>query len=230
MAQQLDVSRVEEKYIISKVEAAKLSERLKQLIPGDAVNGYETYMVRSLYFDSCFDDDYYDKKAAIKERKKIRLRIYDTNTEMVKLELKQKSGVNQRKQTIEITKEEAKLFCKGKCGFLLEKDHPLAQDIYYIFQKELYRPKCIVEYKRQAFAVATNNIRITLDSDISFTEGNLDLFCPRCRMNPADSANRVILEVKYNHFLLSYIKDALSICDVSRESYSKYETARKYKL
>ncbi|MBQ6886504.1 MAG: polyphosphate polymerase domain-containing protein [Lachnospiraceae bacterium] len=231
MAEQLDVSRVEEKYVISKKEAERLYWKLKQILPGDDMNGYETYTVRSLYFDSYHNDDYFDKLAGIKDRKKIRLRIYDTKTDTVKLELKQKSGDNQRKQSLTITRKEAEMLIKGNCEFLLEKDKALAQDIYYIFRKEVYLPRCIVEYKRQAFAVPTNNIRITFDSEIASTEGNFDLFNPSLAMLiPVESRNKVVLEVKYNHFLLSYIKDALSLCDVTQESYSKYVSARKYGL
>lgn len=231
MAEQLDVSRVEEKYVISKLEADRLFNKLKQILPGDDVNGYEAYKVRSLYFDSYYNDDYFDKLAGIKERKKIRIRIYDTSSETAKLELKQKSGENQRKQSLTITREEAKMLTKGNCEFLMDKENELAKEIYYIFKKEVYLPKCIVEYKRRAFAIPTNNIRITFDSEIASSEGNFDIFDPSLAlMYPVESRNKVVLEVKYNHFLLSYIKDALKMCDATQESYSKYVTARKYGL
>ena len=92
-------------------------------------------------------------------------------------------------------------------------------------------PKCIVEYKRRAFAIPTNNIRITFDSEIASTEGNMDIFNPSLGLlYPVESRNKVVLEVKYNHFLLSYVKDALRMCDATQESYSKYISARKYGL
>ena len=48
------------------------------------------YMIRSMYFDSINDDDYYEKLSGEVNRKKIRLRIYDKEGELVKLEIKQK--------------------------------------------------------------------------------------------------------------------------------------------
>lgn len=231
MAEYLDVSRVEQKYVISRLEAEKLYLKLKQILPGDDFHGYEAYKVRSLYFDSYYNDDYHDKMAGIKDRKKIRLRIYNTGEDLVKLELKQKSGMNQQKRSLGITKEEAEAMIKGDCEFLLKRGSELAEAIYYIFKKEVYMPRCIVEYKRRAFAVPTNDIRITFDSEITSSEGNFDLFNPSpAMMIPVDSYNKVVLEVKYNHFLLSYIKDALALSDVTEESYSKYIVARKYGL
>lgn len=113
---------------------------------------------------------------------------------------------------------------------MLEREEKLAQELYYIIRKEVYLPRCIVEYKRRAFSVPTNNIRITFDSEIKSTEGNFDLFSETLPLYPVESKNNVILEVKYNHFLLSYIKDALNMCEVTEESYSKYVKARAYGL
>ena len=231
METNLDVSREEKKYVLSYAEAERIYNKLKQILPGDDVNGYEPYMVRSLYFDSYYNDDYFDKLAGIKDRKKIRIRIYDTLAQTAKLEVKQKEGGFQRKRSLTITKEEVEMLCKGECEFLLKMNSQLAEDVYYIFQKETYKPKCIIEYKRRAFAVPTNNIRITLDSEIAVSEGSLDIFdlSPACIV-PVETRNKVILEVKYNNFLLSYIKDVLQLCDVPQESYSKYTTGRYWSL
>ncbi len=231
MAVNLDVSREENKYVLTYAEAEKLYLKLKQLLPGDDVNGYDSYMVRTLYFDSYHNDDYYDKLAGIRERKKIRVRIYNIEDQTAKLEVKQKDGKYQRKRSISITKQEVDMFCKGNYEFLLKKETALAEDIYYILLKETYRPKCIVEYKRRAFAVPTNNTRITFDSEIMVSEGNLNIFEKSMAMLvPAESRNKVILEVKYNNFLLSYIKDAIHMCDTFQESYSKYTTGRYWGL
>lgn len=227
MSIEKDVSRVEKKYVLSYMQAEQLYLKLKQVLPGDEINGYEEYMVRSLYFDSYYNDDYMDKLEGIKDRKKIRIRIYDIASEMAKLELKQKEGENQRKRSLTIARQEVDMMSRGDYEFLLKKEEKIAEDIYYIMLKETYRPKCIVEYKRRAFAVPTNNIRITLDSEIMTSEGNFDLYnASKVMMMPVESKNTVILEVKYNHFLLSYIKDILRVCDVPQESYSKYTTGR----
>lgn len=227
-----DVYRVEEKYILTKLQAEMLFSKLKNIIPGDEFNGNKPYLVRSLYFDSYYNDDYFDKLDGIQMRKKIRLRTYSADNETVKLEVKQKEGNNQRKRSLKISRENAKKMIGGDVEFLKEMDNELAESIYYIFQKEQYKPKCIVEYKRKAFQVPINNIRITFDYDICTSEGNVDLFSKdKSFLCPIERRDMVVLEVKYNNFLLSYIKDAISSAiDSPMESYSKYTKGRYYSL
>ena len=227
MKKNLSVKRVEKKYVIGKLQAEELYLKLKAALPPDPYAGYEPYYVRSLYFDSYDEDDYFDKMAGIQNRKKIRLRIYDENTEPIKLELKQKFGVTQQKYSFSISKDLAQDMMKGRYEGLLEFDDPMLTQMYYLMMKETYRPKCIVEYERKAFAVPTNDIRITFDSKITTSQACLDLFAPRSHYMPADIEDLVVLEVKYNHFLLSYIKDILAYSDLYIGSYSKYISARK---
>lgn len=227
----LDVSRVERKFVLTRAVAENLYAKLRKILPGDDFSGYQPYMVRSLYFDSYGNDDYADKMAGILERKKIRIRVYSPEDKKAKLELKQKSGDNQRKQSLTISREQAQDMIAGNYVFLLEMEGDLAKSIYYIMSKEVYRPKCIVSYTRRAFAVPTNNIRITFDSDIESSEGDFDLFSASSALTyTVDSKNMVVLEVKYNHFLLSYIKDALPMAEMTETSYSKYVISRKYGL
>lgn len=228
---ELDVFRVEEKYVLTKLQAEKLFSKLKQMLPGDEFNGYEPYRVRSLYFDSYYNDDYFDKLDGVLMRKKIRIRTYSADSDTVKLEVKQKEGVNQRKRSIKITRHQAEKMIKGDVAVLKEIDDDLAKDLYYICLKEQYKPKTIVEYTRRAFRVPTNNIRITLDSDIDISEGNYNLFEKSDNfLVPIERRDIVVLEVKYNHFLLSYIKDVISSIDTTVESYSKYVKGRYFSL
>ncbi len=229
----LDVSRVEEKYVLNKATSENLYMRLRNILPGDDYQGYKPYMVRSLYFDSFYDDDYEDKIDGIENRKKIRLRIYNPNDTHAKLEVKMKKGENQRKFSIKITREEAQHMIRGEYDFLIDPSFSgydaLSKDIYYTMIKEVYRPKCMVNYTRRAFAIPTNNIRITFDSDIESSEGEFNIFSDAKRIGyTVESKNTVILEVKYNNFLFSYIKAALGIADMTRESYGKYIVSRKY--
>ena len=231
MAIAADVSRVEKKFVLTTAVAENLFAKLRQILPGDDYSGYNPYYVRSLYFDSFKNDDYWDKLAGIELRKKIRLRVYNAEKSVIKLEVKQKEGENQRKRSLTIAHDEALDMINGNVDFLLKREDSIAQDIYYIFKTELYQPKCIVQYKRRAFAIPTNNIRITFDSEITSSEGHFDLFdsFPGV-VYPVESKNVVVLEVKYNHFLLSYVKDALQMCDAVESSYSKYVTARMFSL
>ena len=90
-----------------------------------------------------------------------------------------------------------------------------------------YRPKAIVEYNRKAFIAKENKIRITFDSRIAATESCFDLFSPRLNMNPVLDPYCVVLEVKYNGFLLSYLRELINNVDRSELSVSKYVLARQ---
>ena len=84
----LKTFRHEIKYIISYSEFLYLRKKLDDLLEID--RNQLGYMIRSMYFDSINDDDYYEKLSGEVNRKKIRLRIYDKEGGLVKLEIKQK--------------------------------------------------------------------------------------------------------------------------------------------
>ena len=82
-------------------------------------------------------------------------------------------------------------------------------ECYAMMQMHLYRPKAIVEYDRFAFIAPENSTRITFDSAIRASETNFDVFDEHLMTVPVMQPFGVVLEVKFNGFLLSYIKDML---------------------
>ena len=215
------------KYLISIEEFVKKSHILQQFMMQDEHNGTHGYLIRSLYFDTPFDDDYFEKTAGIECRRKIRLRIYDTDNNFAMLEMKQKQGACQRKRSLKISRDEAERMIRGEYSILLSYEEPFAAEIYGLMQKKCYRPKTIVEYHRKAFIAKENKIRITFDNQIVSTESHFDLFSKKLNMNPVLDPYDVILEVKYNGFLLSYIKEMINNIDKSELSVSKYCLARQ---
>ena len=221
------VIREEKKFLISIEEFVKKSHILQQFMLQDEHNGTHGYLIRSLYFDTPFDDDYFEKTAGIECRRKIRLRIYDTDNNFAMLEMKQKQGACQRKRSLKISRDEAERMIRGDYSILLSYEEPFAAEIYGLMQKKCYRPKTIVEYHRKAFIAKENKIRITFDNQIVSTESHFDLFSKKLNMNPVLDPYDVILEVKYNGFLLSYIKEMINSIDKSELSVSKYCLARQ---
>lgn len=222
-----DVFRKEKKYIISQTTSSKLYQLFSQVLQEDANNSLnQGYLVRSLYFDTIDDTDYTEKEDGYEERKKIRLRIYSPGENTAKLELKEKSGDNQRKRSLTVSKEHALELIEGRYECLLTYETPFAQELYFTMMQQLYLPKCIVQYKRTAFIVPENDIRITLDARIEATESNFDLFSTNLNPYPVSHFDDVTLEVKYNRFLLSYVRDLLSGCNKLSTSNSKYGLAR----
>lgn len=223
----LDVSRRELKYLISLADMYSIKKKLSVVMNRDAHNGENGYLVRSLYFDSLYDSDFEDKVDGYDNRQKVRLRVYDFDAQTAKLELKEKSGIAQRKRSLIINRNEAKSMICGDYGFLLEREEELAHKLYTFMLTKCYRPKCIVEYDRMAFCEPVNDIRITLDMNLRATEATLiGLLDKNLILYPVCDKSEVTMEVKYNGFLYTHIKEVISQSDKMQISNSKYVRAR----
>ncbi|GHV37723.1 molecular chaperone [Spirochaetia bacterium] len=227
MAAIADVKRSEIKYRIPLSLALRMQGRLAAILPPDKNNrGSGGYMVRSLYFDSLNNGDFRAKIDGMEEHKKLRLRIYAPGSKTAKLELKEKTGVWQRKRSITLSREDALLLIAGDYSPLLRSAEHLSQKIYLLMSQGIYRPKCIIQYQRTAFIGTANDIRITFDSKIEASESNYDLFAEKPSLYPVSHPNSVTMEVKYDRFLLSYVKNLLENADQPSVSYSKYTMGR----
>ena len=127
------VFREEKKYLIGMAEALQRSHLLGQVMREDPHNGVHGYRIRSLYFDTVYDEDYHEKLAGIETRRKIRLRCYDPAAGYAMLEMKQKQGASQLKRSLRVTREVAQRLITGDytpatakqgslCGGMLRPD------------------------------------------------------------------------------------------------------------
>lgn len=221
-----EVLRQEKKYLMNIPDVKRLSGRLSQVLMEDQHNGANGYSIRSLYFDTPYDDDFHDKEDGLLLRKKIRLRIYDPKAKSAKLEMKQKEGMFQRKRSLRLSREDARALIAGDYGVLLKYPEPFAAECYGVMCMKGYRPKTVVEYLRKAYIAKENSIRITFDSRIVATETRYDIFAEDLNMYPVMDPFNAVLEVKYNGFLLSYIKSLVDSANRSELSVSKYCLAR----
>ena len=208
------------------VDSSRLSTRLGGVLAQDEHNGSQGYEIRSLYFDTLNDRDYREKVDGLELRRKIRLRCYGAEADFAMLEMKQKEGAYQRKRSLRLKREEARQLTIGNYEPLLHYDEPFAAECYGLMKRMCYRPKAVVEYRRRAYIAKENRIRITMDSRITATEASFDIFSGRLLRYPVLDAFHVILEVKFNGFLLSYIKELLDMTDRSEFSISKYCLSR----
>lgn len=222
----LDVSRQELKYSVNLAETAVLKKRLSVLMKSDAHNGSDGYMVRSLYFDTLQDSDFEDKVEGHDMRQKIRLRIYDPGAQTAKLELKEKADHFQRKRSLSLSREEAEQMIHADYSFLLRREEKLAHWLYTFLLSRGYRPKCVVEYDRFAYVIDHNDTRVTFDKNLRASESCFDIFDRKLMLYPVSKPNEVTMEVKFNGFLMTYIKNELGICDKMQTSGSKYCRAR----
>lgn len=221
-----EVLRQEKKYLMTLLDGRRLCARLTGFMLEDAHNGPQGYAVRSLYFDTLDDGDYWDKMDGLEQRRKLRLRVYDPAAGFAMLEMKQKTGAYQKKRSLRLRREDAERLILGDCRPLLHYGGGFAAECFGLMQERCYRPRAVVEYQRRAFIAKENQIRVTLDSQIRATEACWDIFSPGLNQYPVLDPFNAVLEVKYNGFLLSYIKTLISAANRSETSQSKYCLAR----
>lgn len=222
------VNRRELKYPIGEMDYYKVNELFKEVLTPDPNNKSYGYRIRSLYFDSLNNDDYYAKVNGEEIRKKIRLRIYDTNTDKVKLEIKRKINVSQRKETTTISREDAIALINKDYSVLLKYENNTSKSAYNIMTIGQYRPVVLVDYNRRAYIHNENNIRVTLDSDIKSNEFNFDMFNEDILMTPIVDYYNAVLEVKFDGELFCWISQALAGLDTTNRSLSKYCSSRQF--
>ncbi|MDE6313945.1 MAG: polyphosphate polymerase domain-containing protein [Lachnospiraceae bacterium] len=221
-----EVLRQEKKYLLTLEQYYKLSNYIGQLMYEDVHNKGDGYTIRSLYFDTLEDKDFCEKEAGVQLRRKIRLRNYGAQSKDAVLEMKQKQGQMQKKRSLRMAKEDASRLIHRDYGVLLKYSEDFALECYALMNSLCYIPKTIVEYKRRAFVAKENSIRVTFDHHLIGTESNFDVFSKDLLQYPLMNPYLVVLEIKFNGFLLSYIKDALHECGVGETTVSKYCLAR----
>ena len=216
----------EKKFLLNSLETSNLSNKISKVLMPDPHNGYHGYIVRSLYFDTVYNRDFHQKDMGVEIRRKIRLRVYDPNDNFALLEMKQKEGNLQLKRSLKITREDAIKIINKDYSVLLKYPEDFATEIYAVMNIEQYMPVAVVQYNRKAYIAKENKIRITFDSNIIATESNFNIFDENLLMYPVFDKFNTVLEVKYNGFLLTYIKDLFNDINKSETSVSKYCLSR----
>ncbi|WP_300386005.1 polyphosphate polymerase domain-containing protein [Clostridium sp.] len=217
-----EVLRQEKKFLISQSQYYRYRHNFNKILEIDKNSLGEGYMIRSLYFDTIDDKDFQAKEDGVEIRRKIRLRTYNTNSSFALLEMKQKQGERQRKRSLKISREDAKLMISGDYSVLLNYNEPFAGECFSLMNMLCYRPKTVITYQRMAFIAKANDIRITFDNNIKGTESCFDIFSKKLLESSILDPYLGVLEVKFNGFLLSYIKDMIMECNASEISVSKY--------
>lgn len=217
-----EVLRQEKKFLISLEQMYRYRHTVGQVMMEDPNNGEEGYRIRSLYYDTLDDQDFEDKEDGVELRRKIRLRCYNPHNDFAVLEMKQKQGTLQKKRSLHIEREDAIALTEGDYGVLLKYEEPFAKECYCLMRSRCYIPRTVVEYRRKAFIAKENKIRVTFDHHLIGTESHFNIFDEHLLQNPIMNPYLAVLEVKYNGFLLSYLKDILQECDKSEISVSKY--------
>ena len=214
--------RHEYKYLISAADAKLLKLRLKHIMQPDPHTGPSgRYTIRSLYFDDLAHSAYYEKADGICLRSKYRIRIYNYTLKSIKLEKKEKLGNLTRKTAQTIQRSDAKALQRREVPETLGNGD-LLDELWRKIRSEGLRPMVLVDYDRTPFVCADGNTRITLDENLRTRPYCANLVASPAAMIPVLEKGQVILEVKFDDFLPSYLADALRDIPKANLAISKF--------
>ena len=219
--------RHEWKHEIGVSDAIAIRQRLRTVARPDphAVEG--RYKIRSLYFDNLADKALREKLDGVNCREKFRIRYYNDDPSLIRLEKKSKRSGLGSKQSAVLTAEEAQAIVDGRLDWMPESGRPLVQELYAKMRSQGLRPKTIVDYIREPYLYGPGNVRVTLDYNIRTGLGCTDLLDPDCVTVPAGDAP-IILEVKWDEYLPTVIRDLIQLTGCRTTAFSKYAICRIY--
>lgn len=219
--------RHEVKHEINMADMIILRARLSVFMQPDIHGTDGRYDVRSLYFDNMYDKALREKLNGIGKREKFRIRFYNMDTSFIRLEKKQKRDGFSRKESVPVSIVDVKTLMSTQINRVRESQEALLGELFQKMQSQGLRTKTIVEYTREAFTCENGNVRITFDTDIRTGISPDGFLVPDCVTIPV-SEHAAILEVKWDSFLPSVIRDALQLTGRKESSFSKYEACRIY--
>ena len=221
--------RHELKYQIGPHHYYILRQRLSRLLQHDEHAGPNgEYHIRSLYFDDVNNSALHDKLGGVSDRAKYRIRIYNFSDQVIHFEKKLKKQDYIAKLKEPLTRQQYEAILSGNYKSLLEQDKPLLQEIYYLSEHKLLRPKVIVDYIREPYICSNGNVRITFDKNLRSGQYNLELFDQSVPTVPILDDGSMIMEVKYDEYLPEIIRSSLQLEGLIRQSASKYVICRKW--
>lgn len=214
--------RHELKCRISYAEKAALEVRMRPILQYDRHAQQGGYLIRSLYFDDCWNSACEEKNAGVLLRKKYRIRIYDLSDRVIRLERKKKYGSFICKETASLTRAELECILAGDYAFLLCSPQPLCREFYYECISRMLRPRVIVDYDREPWVLDAGTVRITFDQQIRAATGSWDLFDRTLPTLPVLEPGELVMEVKFTEFLPQIIRSLLPPKAQELTAVSKY--------
>nr|WP_321498250.1 polyphosphate polymerase domain-containing protein [uncultured Methanolobus sp.] len=226
-------NRFELKYLLSIEQARELKKQIgAYMLPDQYAWDTGDYVISSLYYDSPGLQCYWEKIDGLKFRKKLRVRIYETEeniTEdsMVFVEIKQRYDKTIQKRRIAIPYRDAMTLCNERCfpDEYDERDRPVMEEVLAMIEERNLQPTLITSYFRHAYTGTDydNGLRITFDSNIRYRINDLDL----ASKNPGRyivSPDRVIMEIKANERVPYWLTELIAQNNYRLVRISKYCT------
>lgn len=220
--------RHEIKALLTPVQAEILKAKISAICFADShASESGQYNIKSIYFDTRDDKFLTETLDGVNSRHKYRIRKYNDDDSLLKLECKSTENGLKHKDADVISREEVEKILKRDYSFA-DRSHG---EVISTFSKEAMRsglhPVTIIGYDRVPFVYPVGNVRVTFDYNICATEdinvffnGYNGLEIPICQ-------GEVIAEIKYDEVLPGAIKEIINNGRIVNQSaFSKYANAR----
>lgn len=219
--------RHERKHEITLADMLTVRARLRAAAFPDPHARDGKYEIRSLYFDNLYDKALLEKINGVNCREKFRIRLYNGDSSLIRLEKKSKINGLCNKQSAVLTAEEAQRIAGGDTEWIAADSRPLVCELYSRMNSEALRPKTVVDYTREPFIFPAGNVRVTLDYNLRTGMNVTDFLNPDMVTVPAGNAP-IILEIKWDEFLPDIIRELTHLDGTRTAAFSKYAACRIY--
>lgn len=218
-------ARHEEKYILDYRQYVLLKQRCMELLQPDEHASQGSYTITSLYYDDPMDSGLMEKLDGLAEHRKFRVRTYNCEPSIIKLERKDKRGILTEKAAAAITRHQ--LSALDGTNTALDLFTGDAYDLAAQIQAGGYQPAVVVRYKRDAFFYPGSDLRLTFDTELeAIGPESRALFDPEISGIPALERSSVIMEIKYGSFVPTFVRK-LTAVSCKQLSVSKYALCRE---
>lgn len=233
----MSVSRTEYKFLISEAQYHQWRDEISQRLAVDKNPGNSgDYPILSQYYDTADRECYWEKQRAFKSRRKIRVRIYGSETAKIPpagfLEVKHKLDGLGVKRRLPMPVETAQAFALGNDDVLRAMRGEVGRAGRIVIDEVLgmradgHIPSMQIRYDRNAFSSSDGTLRVTFDNLL------------RCRpefpkLLPDDPnftkfiipAGESIMEIKSIGPVPYWLRQRAGETGLSRRSFSKYCTS-----
>lgn len=226
--EKMKLYRNEWKYRVQETDLAVIENKVAAVMDLDFHSGQSgNYEIHSLYFDDYKDTCARENEAGISRRFKYRIRYYGKESDILKLERKEKMDGRCHKESVIITKDICSKILEGRIDELYwETDNSLLKKFYVHMMTGLFEPKIIIDYERAAYVEEIANVRVTLDKNISVSDSVEEFLTGDYLRYPIQKKDEHVLEVKFDDILPGYIKSIVSNKNLQQSSFSKYYLGR----
>lgn len=219
--------RNEWKHEINEADRLTLRARLRAVATPEVHGENGVYTLRSLYFDDPWDSALREKTDGVDRREKFRIRYYGEDTSFIRLEKKSKLNGLCRKEGAPLSAAEVAALLEGRTDWMRTDGRPVVRELYLKMRDRGLRPRVVVAYTREAYCFSTGNVRVTIDDRIRAGLSPAAFLDPTAPTLPA-APGKIILEVKWDAFLPTVIRDAVSLPGRRVTAFSKYAACRIY--